>query len=256
MEFVDLIYGLARQAAADLSSVTAAVLAVPGPFDLAAGVSYMRHKLKSIYGIDLRGALAARFGWKSEQFYFLNDAAAFLLGELEGGAARGAGKAVGIALGTGIGSAFAQDGRWVTAGPGVPAGGEIWNLPYGDGIVEDLLSTRAIKEHYARRAGTQKDVVSIAECADVDPDSRFVFERFGSDLGQAMRDILSPFAPEVIVIGGRIAQSSRLFLPSAQKQLSGFEVKLVTSTLLDEAPLVGAVAFWRNDSDIQLASAL
>ena len=35
-----------------------ASLAMPGPFDYAAGVSWMQHKLPYLYGFDLRGALA------------------------------------------------------------------------------------------------------------------------------------------------------------------------------------------------------
>jgi glucokinase len=250
-EFVSLVHQLGTSAANGLSKVVGAVLAVPGPFDCVAGVSHMRHKLKSLYGIDLRAALAQRFGWVPSQICFLNDAGAFLLGELEAGAARGAKRAVGIALGTGIGSAFARDGIWVTKGEGVPPGGEIWNLPYGEGIVEDRVSTSAIRKEYAARTGRDLDVITIASLAEVDPDARIVFQNFGHNLGDVFRDILAPFAPDVVVIGGGISRSAHLFLPHAQNQLNGFAFKLVTSSLLDEAPLVGAAAFWRNGSDTQ-----
>jgi glucokinase len=251
-EFVSLVYQLGTTAANDLSKVAGAVLAVPGPFDCAAGVSHMRHKLRSLYGIDLRTALAQRFGWAPSQISFLNDAGAFLLGEVEGGAARGAKRAVGIALGTGIGSAFARNGIWVTKGEGVPPGGEIWNIPYGEGIVEDLVSTGAIRKEYAARTGRHLDVVTIASSAEVDSDARIVFQNFGHNLGKVFRDILTPFAPDVVVIGGGISRSAHLFLPHAQNQLNGFAFKLVTSSLLDEAPLVGAAAFWRDGSDTQM----
>jgi glucokinase len=251
-EFVNLVHQLGTSAAKDLSRVAGAVLAVPGPFDCAAGVSHMRHKLKSLYRIDLRAALAQRFGWSPNQICFLNDAGAFLLGEVEAGAARGAKRAVGIALGTGIGSAFAHNGIWITEGEGIPPGGEIWNLPYGEGIVEDLVSTGAIRKDYVARTGRDLDVVTIASLADVDADARIVFQNFGCNLGKVFRDILTPFAPDVVVIGGGISRSAGLFLPYAQNQLNGFAFKLVTSTLLDEAPLVGAAAFWRDGSDIQI----
>ena len=255
-EFLDLIHSLSHEMLPDSSAPVGAVLAVPGPFDLVSGVSYMQHKLKSLYGVNLRKALAERLGWGSGQFLFVNDAVAFLLGEVHCGAARGARRAIGIVLGTGIGSAFACDGQWVTQGEGIPEGGEIWNLPYGDGIVEDLLSTRAIKGGYAALTGRDEDVISIASGADSDPEARAVFQRFGLTLGQVFRDVLAPFAPDVVVLGGGISRSARLFLPFARNQLNGFGFKLVTSRLLDKAPLVGAASFWRSDSDISAKAAI
>ena len=141
------------------------MLAVPGPFDLQAGVSLMRHKLPYLYGFDLRAALAASFGIQPLQVRFLNDANAFLLGEIGAGAARGFRRAVGLTLGTGIGAAFAVDGRIVAEGPGVPPGGEIWNLPYEAGIVEDFISSRAIVGNYQRLTGVQREAVDLAAAA-------------------------------------------------------------------------------------------
>ncbi len=245
-DFVNLLHGLACKVAGTPQSVTGASLAFPGPFDFAAGISHIRHKLKSLYGVDLRKALASRFGWEPGQIRFLNDAGASLLGEVGAGAARGARRAVGIGLGTGIGSAFALDGHWVTSGEGVPPGGEIWDFPYGAGTVEDLISTRAIKSDYAAHTGRDEDVAAIAAAAATDPAARQVFETFGTHLGQVFRDILAPFSPDVIVIGGGISRSAELFLPSAQTQLNGFHFKLVTSSLLDKAALAGAAVYWRD----------
>ena len=254
---MDLVYELARDTASgELDKAGGAVLAFPGPFDYCAGISQMRHKLQSLYGVDLRQGLAQRFNWSPRRFRFLNDAGAFLLGEVAAGAAEGAVRAVGIALGTGIGSAFALNGRWVKDGDGVPHGGEIWNLPYGAGMVEDLLSTRAIRQDYAQRTGKDKEVAAMAADAAADADARQVFESFGVHLGQALQAILAPFAPDVIVVGGGIARSAGLFLPIAQKQLNGMKARLVTASLGDEAPLVGATAFWQSsqaDQEIIIA---
>lgn len=247
--FLDLLHGLGRDMGIHRSPAAGAAFAVPGPFDLVAGVSHMRHKLKSLYGVNLRAALAERFGWHPAQFCFVNDAVAFLLGEVQCGTACGARRAIGIVLGTGIGSAFTRDGRWVTEGEGVPPGGEIWDLSYESGTVEDLLSTRAIKGEYAARTGKDEEVVTIASGADSDPDARAVFQTFGFNLGKVFRDVLAPFRPDVVVLGGGISRSAWLFLPFAQNQLNGFDFKLVTSSLLDKAPLVGAAAFWKNGSD-------
>ena len=246
--FVDLVYLLGREVASTPGRLVGASLAVPGPFDCVAGISLMEHKLQWLYGKDLRSALAVRFGWAPRQLRFLNDAAAFLLGELNAGSARGAKRAVGLTVGTGIGCAFARDGHCVTEGAGVPPGGEIWNFPYRDGTVEDLISTRAVKADYLALTGNDTEVKAIAEAALSDAEARAVFETLGRNLGEVTRDVIAPFKPEVVVVGGGIARSSELFLPIAQSLVEDLGIRIVPSTLFDEAQLIGAAAYWRDES--------
>jgi len=245
--FIHLLYSLGVKAST--GRVGGAELAVPGPFDFAAGVSRMKHKLPYLYGVDLRGKLAERFGWQPSQVRFLLDSAAFLLGEIGAGEAHGVARAVGVTLGTGIGSAFAVDGRVVAEGQGVPAGGEIWNLPYEGGIVEDFLSTRAIQRGYKLRTGALPDVARIAAEAADDMDAAAVFTEFGRHLGLALGMKLAAFGPQVVVLGGGISRSSHLFLPAAMKELDGLNMQLRVSTLLDRAPLAGAAVAWFNGSN-------
>jgi glucokinase len=244
--FVSALHALGVEASTGFENVMGAALAFPGPFDFEAGVSQMRHKLPYLYGVDLRRELALRFGWEPGQVRFLHDSAAFLLGEIGAGAARGMARVVGITLGTGIGSAFAVDGRIVTEGPGVPAGGELWDLPYEGGIIEDSVSTRGIRGGYKRRTGVAPEVAEIAAAAASDPAAAEAFAEFGRHLGTALRGALAVFAPEVIVLGGGISRSPHLFLPAAQRELDGLHVELRVSELLDDAPLVGAGVAWFN----------
>jgi glucokinase len=246
--FADLLHSLGTRAAEQHTAIAGASLAVPGPFDCEAGMSLMEHKLTALYRKDLRGALAQRFGWPRDRFRFLNDAGAYLLGEVGAGAAKGARRAVGLTLGTGIGCAFAIDGVQVREGKGVPPGGEIWDYPYADGTVEDLISTRAVKSDYLARTGRDLEVSAIAAAAQHDTDAREVFESFGTHLGQVLRDVVAPFRPDRVVIGGGIARSASLFLPSAEREISGLGFHVVQSALWDQAPLVGAAHFWREQS--------
>ena len=247
--FVDLLQQLGVEAAAGTAGIQGAGLAMPGPFDYAAGISQMRHKLPYLYGVDLRGALAARFDWQPQQVRFLNDAAAYLLGEVGAGAARGVARAVGVTLGTGIGSAFAIDGSIVTSGPGVPPGGEVWNLPYGGGIVEDALSGRAIQNNYQTNTGKQVEVAESAALAPTDAAAAEAFAEFGRHLGIALRMLTAEFAPEAVVIGGGISRSAQLFLPAAEYELEGMKVELRVSSLRDKAALVGAGVAWFASKD-------
>jgi glucokinase len=242
--FLQVLFSLADEATADHAPILGASLAMPGPFDYIAGISWMKHKLTYLYGFDLRNALAKHFGLDAAKVRFLNDAAAFAWGEVGGGAARDVERAVGITLGTGIGSGFAIDGKVVTEGPGVPPGGEIWNLPYKDATVEDRLSTRAIQNRYREQTGLDREVSVIAASAPTDPVATEVFAEFGLHLGETFREILSPFAPQVVVLGGGISRSSQLFLPAAYQGLAGMQLELRPSILKDQAPLVGAGVSW------------
>jgi glucokinase len=240
--FLDLLFELGTKARAGLDGdgqINGAMLAVPGPFDLQAGVSLMRHKLPYLYGVDLRCALATRFGMQAAQVRFLNDADAYLLGEVGAGAARGFKRAIGLTLGTGIGSAFAVEGHLTTKGPGVPSGGEIWNLPYQGGIVEDFVSSRAIVGNYERRTGKRLEVVDLAAAVSSDPDAQQAFSEFGQHLGVVIKTLLAGFRAEVIVLGGGISRSANLFLPAVQAQLGDSTLQLRVSELKDKAALVG-----------------
>jgi glucokinase len=246
--FADLLFRVGTEAAAGETIVAGASLAVPFPFDCEAGMSLMEHKLTALYRRDLRGALAERFGWKRDQFRFLNDAGAYLLGEVGAGAVKGAKRAVGLTLGTGAGCAFAVDGVHVREGEGVPPGGEIWDYPYAGGTVEDLISTRAVKAEYLARTGREMEVAEIAAAAESDAEARAVFVIFGEHLGQVLRDVVAPFHPDKVVIGGGIARSARLFLPATEKEIAGLGFAVVQSALWDQAPIAGAAHFWREQA--------
>jgi len=247
--FVDVLYSIGQQASDGKDSPAGAELAMPGPFDYSEGISRMRHKLPYLYGVNLSQALSERFGWTSNRVRFLNDAAAYLLGEVGAGAAHGVNRAVGITLGTGVGSAFSVDGRVVTQGAGVPPGGEIWNVPYHGGIVEDQISTRAIQSAYLERSGKERQVASIAHYAvGGEPVAVEVFADFGRKLGLALKTLIAEFAPDVVVLGGGLSRSALLFMPTALHEVSGLNVQLRVSALGDDAPLVGAGVKWFSNT--------
>jgi len=242
--FVELLYSLGEKATEE-PEVEGAELAMPGPFDYDRGISWMKHKMPYLYGVNLSEALAARFGWKNSQVRFLNDAAAYLLGEVGAGAAKGVKRVVCFTLGTGVGSGFAIDGRVVTEGKGVPSGGEIWNTPYEGGIVEDQISTRALQRAYKERKGKEREVASIAHYASGgEPEATAVFEEFGKKLGIAIKRLLTDFGPDVVVLGGGISRSAHLFLDAVKAELENTTIEVRTAKLGDNAPLAGAGVAW------------
>jgi glucokinase len=242
--FLDVLQSLGTSAM-EGAKVQGAEFAMPGPFDYEKGISWMEHKMPYLYSVNVSEALAARLGWKPEQVRFLNDAAAYLLGEVGAGAAQGVKRVVCFTLGTGVGSGFAVNGRVVTEGKGVPPGGEIWNVPYDGGIVEDKISTRALKAAYTERNGKEREVASIAHYAiGGDPDAVAVFHEFGKTLGIAIKRLLADFAPDVVVLGGGISRSAPLFLDAVKAELVDTTIEVRIAELGDNAPLAGAGVAW------------
>jgi glucokinase len=246
-DFLDMLQKLCREIVPLPAPIAGLAAAMPNPFDCERGISFMKHKFQQLYGADLREAMSRRLGCYPADIYFLNDAAAYLVGELRQGAAVGIDRAVGITLGTGIGSAFAVHGHTVVDGAGVPPGGEIWDLAYLGGIVEDFAGTVAIQRLHLERTGVQAEVREIAmAAAEGDLAARKTFEQFGVQLGRLLRFTTAEFGPQRIVVGGGIARSSALFFPAAQRELADLNIDLRVSQLSDRAPLIGAAMSWRE----------
>jgi len=103
-------------------------IAMPGPLDYAKGVCRIKglNKYDSLFGLNLARALRNRLGRNDLDIRFINDAAAFALGEYHATEIRSRSRVVAITLGTGLGSGFVDEGRLVTNAPGVPPEGYLY----------------------------------------------------------------------------------------------------------------------------------
>lgn len=220
------------------ADVTACGVAIPGPFDCVAGVSYMVHKFQAIHGVPLGELLRAETGLPA---YFVNDADAFGLG-VSWRQLPDTKRFVALTIGTGLGVSFIEDGGNVQVG-------EVWNLPCGDGILEDRVSARGVVSLYGslspghRSAMTAKEVSALA----LGGDDRAVqaYRAMGAVLGDCLAPVLGrfapeKFAPEKIVIGGKVGQSLELFRPAMQQALA--EAGLGELPVIPAAP--GNMAIW------------
>jgi glucokinase len=242
-ELLALIVDAGREAL-NGEAVEGISMAAPGPFDYAKGVSQMRHKHLGLFGVSIREALADAFHVDAARVLFLNDAHAFLLGEIAAGGFAKISRVVGITLGTGIGSAFFAGGNIVSDGCGVPEGGELYNVAWEDGIVEDSISTKAIRESFLAASGEDMSVKEIAEHAATDVTARSVLQEFGRTMGSVLDIVLQEFQPEHLVLGGAITRSVDLFLPEFQRELRHIQPKIHVSQLLERAALSGAADRW------------
>jgi glucokinase len=197
--------------------------AVPGPFDYRAGVGLFEGvgKFDSLNGVDVGAELRARIASGPGEILFLNDAAAFALGEWRWGAARGHRRSVAITLGTGVGSAFLDDGRVVSEGPEVPPEGRMDLLTIENSPLEDTVSTRAVVAAYQRHSGNGCHGVSeVAERAAAgDLIALRVVEHAYYQLGLLLAACVDRFSASVVVVGGGISAGWSLISPPLQRGL-------------------------------------
>jgi glucokinase len=230
--------------APSVCSVNRIGIATPAPFDYDLGVSLMRHKFQALYGLPVVTLLQQRFRRSpldNAAIVLANDADLFALGEWWAGAAQGRERMIGLTLGTGLGSGFIAHGRIVTRGLEVPAGGEIWNLPYLEGVAEDYVSGRAITTTYARASGRSLAASDIANRAEAgEPAARDAFVALALHLARILQPHVVRFRPDSIVVGGNIARAWAAFGPRLRLALSPVECQ--PSARFEDATLLGAAA--------------
>ena len=231
--------------------------AIPGPFDYRNGVSNMAHKFSALQGLHIPTHLQALLQTAAPlPMRFLNDAAAFAIGESWVGEGKGHQKVVVVTLGTGFGSAFTAGGIPIVTGESVPKEGCLWHLPYGGSIADDHFSTRWFVGEYLKRAG--KSIAGVKELSEKAADSReikAIFDLYGQNLAQFLAEPLQRFEAEVLVIGGNISHALPLFQETFQQGLkqANISVKVAVSTLKEKAALLGSArllddSFWAKVS--------
>ncbi|GAA4306234.1 ROK family protein [Compostibacter hankyongensis] len=222
-------------------------IAMPGPFDYEKGISHIRglHKYESLFGLNIREKLSGQISRPPESIVFENDAACFLSGEVINGAARGCRSAVGITLGTGLGSAYFHDGQAREA--------TLYKMPFRDSIAEDYLSTRWFVKRYRELSGREvKDVKELVQQLRVDRTVQIVFEEFGHTLSLCLLPWLQEHNPEVLVVGGNIANAWELFSDPLIRGLSDsrLHTRVVKSTLGENAILLGAAGLTEGNAAV------
>jgi glucokinase len=223
-------------------------LAVPGPFDYESGVARYTGvgKFEALNGVDVGVELAARLGIARARIRFCNDADACGLGEAATGAGAGLDRVLCLTLGTGVGSAYIEHGRALRSDRRVPRDGDAYHLTVAEKPLEDLISRRAIRAAYRRPTGADLDVREIMALArNGDATAATVLHEATHALGLALAPWLRSFEPEVIVVGGSIAQSWDVLEPLLDRAFAGRRLR--AATLGEDAPLIGAAADARRE---------
>ncbi|MGN5375890.1 ROK family protein [Sphingomonas hankookensis] len=230
--------------------VTGIGIAMPGPFDYAAGIGHFagNAKFAALNGVDVGAALAAaqRF---PRAVRFLNDATAFAVGCVAIGAAPATDNVIGVTLGTGLGSAFLRRGGIPAIdGDDVPPHGSLWHLPFRGGIADDHVSARWLTARLRERLGSAATVVTGAQAARAgDAHAAAIFAEYGAHLGTILSPWVARFGAATVMLGGRICGAVDLFGPALGRALPATGIAVHADT--EDAAIIGAAAtfdpaFW------------
>ena len=216
-------------------------IAMPGPFDYEKGISLITglHKYECLYGLNVKELLAAELGITPASIRMMNDATAYLAGELKAGAGKDCDHVAGITLGTGLGSALYEHGFFYD--------GDLWCFPFRESRAEEFLSSRWFTSEYAKRKKeTVAGVKELAAMVHDDATAMKLFEEFGYTLGEVLKDWFSDHFPERIIIGGNIAKAWEMFKPYCEEVIRRHTLSctLAPAQLGENAALIGAAYLW------------
>jgi glucokinase len=231
--------------------------AMPGPFDYVNGICYIKGltKYENLYGINITDAITMKLSLPEGLLIrYMNDASSFAVGEAWAGSAMKAKRSLSITLGTGFGSAFISNKIPIVDGPEVPKLGCVYHLPYKGDIVEESISTRWFLRSYKKLTGIEaKGVKELAELANSDEKVMALFTEFGENLGIFLAPWLSRFNAEILVIGGNISYSYKLFGKALTEKLreANCSSEVAVSQLKEDAALLGSAYlldddFWKS----------
>jgi glucokinase len=208
---------------------------------------------------DIRGPIEGRYNlplWAD------NDANVMALAEARVGAAKGCKNIIALTLGTGIGGGILIDSQLYRGT--FFSGSEIGHMTIrfdgpacncgNYGCIEAYASAPAIVRNYLQKTSSPPEpsvtTIEIFErAAHGEPKAIETVQETSSYLGVALANIANIFNPEVIVLGGGVADAGDGFLQSIDKEMrrralpaSVQNLRVVRAQLGNDAGVVGAIS--------------
>jgi glucokinase len=211
-------------------------------------IAHLPGKLAGVQGLDWSTVLHG-----GQRSFVLNDAHAALLGEAWIGAAHGRNEVVLLTLGTGVGGAVMTQGRLLRGVIGraghlghmsldIDGPRSIVGMP---GAVEVMVGDCTIRDRSQGRFHSTAELLAAHRRGEVDATN--VWLRSVRALGCAVASYINLFDPEVIVIGGGIANAGDDLFAPLRRELDriewrpgGHAVPVIPAALGEWAGAIGA----------------
>jgi glucokinase len=228
-------------------------LAVPGTMDIPRGIFLQPHNLPHWHYFNIRDCVAETFGVPTA---FANDANAAAYGEFWVGSGQKHHSIIMLTLGTGVGGGIIVDGRVLQGatgraghvghitldGRGKP---DIVGMP---GSLEDAIGNHNIA---ARSGGRFTSTAALLEAVSTaDEVAAQCWQTSIRELAVGVASLINAFDPEVVVLGGGIAECGAALFTPLQRELdqvewrpTGVGVPFVPAQLGEFAGAIGAARF-------------
>ncbi|MDX6291186.1 MAG: hypothetical protein QOH50_261 [Kribbellaceae bacterium] len=248
-----LLADLAETVGAGVEDISAIGFGLPAPVDSVSGQAGSDAVLPGWRGVNVAEAMA---GYLRAPVALDNTANLAALGELRGGALLGVQHGCYIKFSYGVGAGIVLSGEVFRGSAGTA--GEIGHLTIDEngpicrcgnrGCLDTFVGSRALLSSLAASHGPLRlrDVVTRALAGDLGC-SR-VIQDAGRQVGVAVAGLVNLFNPEVIVVGGRMAEAGKLIMVPMREALdrcaipsAAATVELRPAELGDEADVLGAI---------------
>jgi predicted NBD/HSP70 family sugar kinase len=249
-----LLADLAQDVGAGVEDITAIGFGLPAPVDSVSGQAGSDAVLPGWRGVNVAEAMS---GHLRAPVWLDNTANLAALGELRGGALRGVQHGCYLKFSYGVGAGIVLGGEVFRGSAG--SAGEIGHLTIDEngpicrcgnrGCLDTFVGARALLGSLAASHGPLRlrDVVTRALAGDLG--CRRVIEDAGRRVGVAVAGLVNLLNPEVIVVGGLMAEAGDLVLVPLREALDRGAVPSAAATvelrpceLGDDADVLGAIA--------------
>ncbi|MCL7987778.1 ROK family protein [Sphingobacterium sp. lm-10] len=216
-------------------------IAMPGPFDYEEGRALMigQTKYDSLYKMLVTQPIKDNLaGLPIQKISYINDAAAFLQGEIFAQGLEHKDRVLGITLGTGLGSAV-----WTKGEKAFDAA--LWEAPFRESIFEEFLVTRWFTKRFEELTGIQEPgLKEILENHDALPSTKILLEEYV----QHLLDFLAYFSEkhEAInfIIGGNITKAWEKICVGKKTALAAYNIEL--GKYQEHAAIIGAASLFNT----------
>ncbi|EEI92089.1 hypothetical protein HMPREF0765_2242 [Sphingobacterium spiritivorum ATCC 33300] len=218
--------------------ITQLGIAMPGPFDYEKGISLMHNqdKYDSLYQLDTSAGIREAMGNSSIEIRYINDAAAFLQGEIFASKLDNEEKILGITLGTGLGSAV-----WSKGNKAFDA--DLWNTAYRDSIFEEYLVTRWFTRRFEELTGNKAEgLKEILEQHQDEAEFSTLIQEYSAQLLDFLKFFSEKYNCTHYIIGGNIAKALDIITSYRTEEFRHYTIG--RSNLDEKAAIIGAASIF------------
>lgn len=265
----DIVYEILREAKLSLNKIAGIGIGAPGAIDSDKGIVHYFVNIRKWKEVPLKRMMEAKVKIPT---YVDNDVNVMTLGEFYYGSGKGTKNMIGVTLGSGVGGGLILEGK-IYRGTDLAAA-EIGHMPInvigpkclcgGWGCIEDYVGNKYIKKRALKEIRGKKSAIKKLVKGKInnitpkiihdaarrkDKIAIKILNDTGMYLGVGLSGVINLLNPEIIVIGGGVANAGRFIFDAVKNTINkramplpAKTVKIVKAKLGEDAGVIGAVA--------------